>query len=126
MKGPANRRAFFVSPRLNRNASASDVRRQSHTRGEAAGLPAHLGGGRAPPPTQALISDATPDPIVPGARYAHRLGAYPIDLREEEARGGHTIEKHVSRSPQALVAQVRDELVERPDARDVRSGSFSS
>jgi hypothetical protein len=49
-----------------------------------------------------------------------------VDLSAEEARGGHTIEKHVNRSPEALVAQVREVFDERPYARNVHSGSFSS
>jgi len=60
----------------------------------------------------------------PGAQYAQ--GGYPVDLLEEEARGGHTIEKHVNRSPEALIAQVREVFDERPNAHDVRSGSFPS
>jgi len=85
-------------------------------------------GNRAAPPTQTVLSDATPDSIVPGARYAQDAtrGRYSVDLHEEEARGGHTIDKHVNKSPEALIAQAREAFNERPDARDVRSGSFSS
>ncbi len=55
-----------------------------------------------------------------------RLAGYPVDLRDEEARGGHTIEKHVSKSPEALVAQVRTAFLQDERAFDSRAGSFSS
>ena len=93
-----------------------------------AGGDANAAASDAAAPSGPVLSDETPDPIRPGAQYAQgdRLGAYPVDLREEEARGGHTIEKHVNRSPEALVGQVREEFGKRPDARDARSGSFTS
>jgi hypothetical protein len=71
-----------------------------------------------------VLSDESPDPIRPGAQYAQ--GGYSVDLHQEEARGGHTIEKHVNRSPEALIAQVLEVFDERPKAHDVRSGSFPS
>ena len=80
------------------------------------------------PSDRVVLSDASPDPIRPGALYAQNTTAsrYSVDLREEEARGGHTVSKHVNKSPEALIAQAREAFIERPDARDVRSGSFSS
>jgi hypothetical protein len=50
----------------------------------------------------------------------------PVSLEEEEASGGHTIEYHVSRSRESLRAQAMARFDREPDARDVRSGSFSS
>jgi hypothetical protein len=38
---------------------------------------------------------------------ADRPGGFPVDLLEEERRGGHTIERHVGRSPESLMALVR-------------------
>jgi Bacterial CdiA-CT RNAse A domain len=40
---------------------------------------------------------------------AERPVGFPIDLFEEERRGGHTIATHVGRSPQSLLARVRGE-----------------
>src|SRR5881227_701549 len=46
-----------------------------------------------------VLSDATPDPIVPGAQYAQNEPQRgPIDLREEQQLGGHAIEGHVGKS----------------------------
>lgn len=64
-----------------------------------------------------ILSDVTPDnEWIPGAQYAQndRLGAYEVDLRKEQARGGHTIEKHVNRSREALIAQAREAFDENP------------
>jgi len=72
-------------------------------------------------------SDAAPDNFFkPGARLSanDRLG-YPINLYDEEAFG-HTIEKHVNKTPEALIRQAREAFVQNPDAFDSRSGSFSS
>jgi CDI toxin RNase A-like protein len=55
-----------------------------------------------------------------------RLAGYPVDLRDEEARGGHTIEKHVNKPREALVAQVRNAFLQDERAFDSRAGSFSS
>lgn len=76
-----------------------------------------------------ILSDATPDSLFkPGAQLAQDDTArrLPVDLREEEARGGHTIEKHVNRSPQALKAQVQEIFDQDPRRINVHSGSFSS
>jgi hypothetical protein len=54
------------------------------------------------------------------------LGGYPVDLLADEKRGGHTIGKHVNRSPSALIAQAREAFLTDPHIRDSRSGSFSS
>jgi len=84
------------------------------------------GGGSGEQTERVVLSDASPDPLVPGAHYAQARAGYPIDLLGEESRGGHTIEKHVNRSPEALIAQVREIFDQRPRAHDVRSGSFPS
>src|SRR5687767_7623019 len=44
-----------------------------------------------------------------GTRLAQdeRPAGLPIDLLEEERRGGHTIARHVGRSPESLLARVR-------------------
>jgi hypothetical protein len=84
------------------------------------------GAGRDDP---AVLSDATADNVFePGTRLAANDGRarYPIDLQEEEARGGHAISAHVNRSPEALKAQVQEIFDQDPRAHDVRSGSFSS
>jgi hypothetical protein len=75
-----------------------------------------------------VISDTTPDPVRPGAQYAQgdRLQGYPIDLRDEDARGGHTIEAHVNRGREALIAQALEAFDRDPHAENARSGSFSS
>lgn len=76
-----------------------------------------------------ILSDATPDNLFkPGAQLAQDDTARrsPVDLLEEEARGGHTISAHVNRSPEALIAQAREAFEQNPRARDSRSGSFSS
>jgi Bacterial CdiA-CT RNAse A domain len=76
---------------------------------------------------QMVLSDATPDPIVAGAQYAQdTTRRYSVDLDEEEARGGHTLDKHVNKSPEALVAQAREAFDRNPRAQDSRSGSFLS
>jgi len=74
-----------------------------------------------------VISDATPDnSFKPGAQLAanDRLG-YPINLYEEEAFG-HTIAAHVNKTSESLINQAREAFIRDPDARDSRSGSFSS
>jgi hypothetical protein len=58
------------------------------------------------------------------------LQGYPVDLREDQARGGHTIERHVGKSESFLKTEVR-EMAERmvetdQDPRGVRLGSFTS
>lgn len=76
-----------------------------------------------------ILSDAEPDNVFkPGAQLAQDDTARrsPVDLREEDGRGGHTIEKHVSRPPQALIAQTMENFDQNPNARNSRSGSFSS
>jgi Bacterial CdiA-CT RNAse A domain len=58
------------------------------------------------------------------------LQGYPVDLREDEARGGHTIERHVGKSEAYLKTEVQEmarAMVERDeDPRGVRLGSFTS
>ncbi len=76
-----------------------------------------------------VLSDVTPDNFfAPGTQLAQndRSTAYPIDLYEEERLGGHTIEKHVNRSPETLIAQAREAFLTSSNAQDSRSGSFSS
>ncbi len=59
-----------------------------------------------------------------------RQSGYPIDLRVEEARGGHTIGQHVNVNPERLAERVSKEAaatVERgDDFRGLSIGSFSS
>ncbi|MGC2781540.1 MAG: RNase A-like domain-containing protein [Bradyrhizobium sp.] len=57
-----------------------------------------------------VISDATPDIAwIPGAQYAQggTQRRYSVDLKEEDARGGHTIEKHVGRTDAELLSVLR-------------------
>jgi hypothetical protein len=51
-----------------------------------------------------------------------RLQGYVVDLREEEARGGHTIRDHVARSPDRLLARVREEQSATTRKRDFAEG----
>jgi hypothetical protein len=59
-----------------------------------------------------------------------RLQGYAVDLREEEARGGHTIKDHVAKSPDRLLDRVREEQSAATRKRDLSDGlavgSFSS
>jgi Bacterial CdiA-CT RNAse A domain len=59
---------------------------------------------------------------------AERPAGTPIDLLEEERRGGHTIARHVGRSPESLLARVRTgvyrSLFFRVELK--RDGSFPS
>ena len=77
-----------------------------------------------------VLSDATPDPIMPGAQYAqNEPQRRPIDLREEQQLGGHAIEGHVGKSQEFLLARVRRLALdaERDGFGDgLRVGSFSS
>jgi hypothetical protein len=79
-----------------------------------------------------VISDAIPDGVRTGARYAEarKPGGYPLDLRDEEARGGHAVAEHVGKSPQSLLASLRERnlaIITRGDSADGLSvGSFSS
>jgi len=76
-----------------------------------------------------VLSDAVADSVFDsGTRLAASDGTsgYPINLQEEEARGGHTISAHVNRSPEALIAQAQENFDRNPNARDSRSGSFPS
>nr|DAH95280.1 MAG TPA: CdiI immunity protein [Caudoviricetes sp.] len=78
------------------------------------------------------ISDATLDNFwMPGAQLAQndRTQSYPVDLLEERALGGHTIEGHVGRSSEALLDRVRQEAATARDygsAGGLRVGSFPS
>jgi hypothetical protein len=56
-----------------------------------------------------VLSDATPDPIRPGAQYAqdNTQRRYSVNLGEEEARGGHTLRDHVGKNDQELLATLR-------------------
>jgi len=69
-------------------------------------------GNRAIPPTQAVMSDATPDPIVPGAQHAQdTTRRYSVNLDEEEApRGiGHTMRQHVGKSDGQLIEKLNED-----------------
>jgi len=68
------------------------------------------------------------DPIVTGGTEDEDPRHYSVDLREEESAGGHTIQDHVGRSPQSLLARVRGERylgIFETIAR-YRDGSFPS
>lgn len=54
---------------------------------------------------------------------------YPVDLLEERELGGHTIERHVGRSSESLLNDVRQAqryAKETGSSEELRSGSFSS
>lgn len=51
-----------------------------------------------------VLSDATPDGIRPYEQYAQNLDKRPVDLREEEARGGHALREHVGKTDEELLA----------------------
>jgi hypothetical protein len=55
---------------------------------------------------------------------------YPIDLQEEEARGGHTIGAHVGRSESSLLSEIRQTALSAGQGVDLvgglREGSFPS
>lgn len=59
-----------------------------------------------------------------------RLSGYPIDLRDEELRGGHTIRQHVGKSEEFLSDRVRREQADTSRARNgaagLAAGSFTS
>lgn len=79
-----------------------------------------------------MLSDVTPDNYwKPGAQLAQndRTLGYPVDLHEEEKRGGHAISDHVGKSPEALLERVRREalIADRfGSADELRAGSFTS
>jgi hypothetical protein len=58
------------------------------------------------------------------------LQGYPVDLREEERRGGHTIEGHVGKSDSYLKTEVQEMAWERQErdeeVKGLRVGSFTS
>ena len=67
------------------------------------------------------LSDATPDPLWPGAQYAEATsGRYPVNLDEEEApRGiGHTLREHVGKSDAELMRKLDE------DWQRFRTGRF--
>jgi hypothetical protein len=73
-----------------------------------------------------VLSHATP-----GVHVAAGIGqpGYPIDLVEEEKRGGHAIERHVGKSEAYLLASVRkaaEDAQRNGFAEGLRVGSFSS
>ncbi|MCC6271226.1 MAG: hypothetical protein IT190_08110 [Microbacteriaceae bacterium] len=53
---------------------------------------------------------------------------YRVDLLEEEQNGGHTIARHVGKTPETVVGYVRNSILADPDPtrHDIRSGSFAS
>ena len=63
------------------------------------------------------ISDG--DAILP---VQDRASGYPVDLRNEEARGGHTIAEHVAKSDGYLKRRLQEELVAAQRKRDEGSG----
>ncbi|GAB1716639.1 MAG: hypothetical protein NTAFB05_16810 [Nitrobacter sp.] len=76
-----------------------------------------------------VLSDATPDGIRPYEQYAQNLpDKRPVDLREEEARGGHALRKHVGKTDEELLAST---TIDRGDSGIYRyarkaDGSFDS
>ncbi len=66
-----------------------------------------------------VISDAKP-----GVQVAAGTGrsGYPIDLQEEEQRGGHTIEEHVGKSAEYLLSRLRDEVLRIQTLGDTAQG----
>ena len=78
-----------------------------------------------------VISDATPDNVwILGAQYAHNetQSRYSVDLQEEERRGGHTIDNHVGKTDEELLAIVRGDRGQAGIYRYARRrhGSFDS
>jgi hypothetical protein len=79
-----------------------------------------------------VLSDATPyNYYKPGAQLAQNDGTsgYPVDLRQEDQLGGHTIGEHVAKSDNYLLARVRREALEAERsgwAEGLRVGSFPS
>lgn len=59
-----------------------------------------------------------------------RIQGYAVDLRAEEARGGHTIREHVAKPSEYLLTRVRreqsDTAAQRNRAEGLRVGSFAS
>jgi hypothetical protein len=75
------------------------------------------------------LSEITP--AEPGADLVQVAGdGRPVDLLEDEQRGGHTIERHVGKSDQWLLYDVRSNAQSATDKGDsfdgFRSGSFTS
>ena len=69
----------------------------------------------------AILSDATPGPLWPGAQYAEATsGRYSVNLDEEEApRGiGHTLREHVGKSDAELMRKLDE------DWQRFRTGRF--
>ncbi len=88
------------------------------------------GGGRNDP---RVLSDITPDNYYkPGTRLAQndRTSGYPVDLHEEEQRGGHAIADHVAKSDGYLLNTVHQQALSslrRGDyAEGLKEGSFTS
>jgi HK97 family phage portal protein len=83
------------------------------------------GGGRAGP-----AGGNEPETNRTRVAQGDRLSGYPVDLREEDRRGGHTIEQHVNVSYERLAERVQreaDATVERGhDFRGLSVGSFTS
>ncbi len=75
-----------------------------------------------------VLSDADPEGIRPYEQYAQNLDKRPVDLREEEARGGHALRKHVGKTDEELLASTtvdRGQTVTYRYARKI-NGSFAS
>ncbi|MGD9670852.1 MAG: RNase A-like domain-containing protein [Hyphomicrobiaceae bacterium] len=59
---------------------------------------------------------------------ANDVERYRVDLLEEEQKEGHTIAKHVRKTPETVAGYVRDSILADPDPtrHSIRSGSFPS
>lgn len=67
-----------------------------------------------------VLSDADPEGIRPYEQYAQNLDKRPVDLREEEARGGHALRKHVGKTDEEMLASTTN----RADHGEVQSRSL--
>lgn len=76
-----------------------------------------------------VLSDADPEGLRPYEQYAQNLpDKRPIDLREEEARGGHALREHVGKTDEELLASTtidRGQTIAFSYARRI-NGSFAS
>jgi hypothetical protein len=109
-------------------AGSSEGGQWTSESGNAVDGPVAVGGINFP----RIISDATPDNFYePGTQLAQndRTSGYPVDVREEDQLGGHTIAEHVGKSEYYVLGRVRREALEAERngfAEGLRVGSFPS